>query len=211
MDKQNLVKKILLSNLLQSISKRLINTNDPLNEYISGDDFKQLIDYFHYLGGSSNSEPSLPSCILEGISSVVFDQIKLYGASISNTSNPQLAGLNSLRDFVKEQHPTVAMILSNLAPNYKICYSGGGSPFLENGSISHSGIEIIRELFKGEPRYIDGQYLHYELVEISQILPLNLLPNDPLCKPEISDDEKQLSTALRAIDKLYYDVNDYLK
>lgn len=210
-NQQNLVKRLLLSNLLQTISKRLVNTNMPGDRYMSGEDFKKLIDYFHYLGGSSNLEPSLPTYIAENMSTYVFDQIKSYGSSISNSSNPELAGLTSLRDFVKEQYPIVATILANLAPDYKICLSGGGNCFFEDGWISDAGIEIIRQLFQGDPHEFDGSYSFVDLHEISQILPLNLLPNDELCDSEISDDEKQLSTAIRAINKLYYDISDYIK
>ena len=66
-------------------------------------------------------------------------------------------------------------------------------------------------MFQGDSLDSDGTYEFMDLLEISQVLPLNLLPNDQLCSSEISDDTKQLSTAIRAINKLYYDISDYLK
>ena len=41
---------------------------------------------------------------------------------------------------------------------------------------------------------------------MTQILPLNLLPNDKNCKGSFSDEEKQLSTAFKAIELLYYEI-----
>ena len=76
----------------------------------------------------------------------------------------------------------------------------------EDGSLEEDGILVFSALFRGIPENINGYYSYFEMKNITQILPLNVLPNDPCCDQSLPDDKKQCSMALRAISDLYYSV-----
>lgn len=202
---RNLMKRTLVSNLLRMISRRI--ADGPSLSDLSSVEFLQLLNYFHYLGKSSNDYPSLPTDFTDGYANDILDKIKTYGSSISSSTDPFLSGINSLRDFISEQFPNVSKVLAHLAPENAIYYTHGENCTKSDGSLSPTGQLIISILFRGNYENRNGRYCDPNLRNVTQILPLNILPNDPNCESDLSDDMKQLSTALRAISDMYYNID----
>lgn len=204
--RQNLVRRNLLRNLLGMISARTcISTPMADIEYVPINYFNQLVNYIHYIGGASVSNPDFPRFF--GAESVVFDQLGNYGASISDSPDPLLAGLNDLRNFASEQFPVASQVLGSMASEGISSQNGTnciiGSPGDE--SLSQYGSEVISELLRGDPTSEKGYYCYMYLDKVSQILPADLLPDDPNhANLGLTSDQRQLDTALRAINDMYY-------
>lgn len=200
---QDLVKRMLLSNLLRKLSQILSFHVGSIPQK----DLLQFINYFHFLGGTSDEPPSLGNMYTNGSTTEIFDQIAALGSTISSSNDNYTTGLKILRDFVSEKFPLISKILANVKSDI---YTDRGLCVIskDDGSLCEEGKSIFAVLFQGDPdnNPDNGQYSYPELVNVSQILPKDIFPNDEKCNDSVSDDEKQLSTVLRAINDFYFNI-----
>lgn len=203
-DYQKLVKRVLLSNLLRTIS--LCTKPDGLSMFpdmikIPIDQYHQIIDFLHYLGGTNHNFPKMPKVFSNLLQSNTYKQIKILGSIVPSEKDPFQNGIDILREFSAANFPLVTKILGNIHTN----------TFYRDAQILPEGLtnmvaEVLSELFRGDAKNVKGILFDEYLEDVTQILPLYLLPNDNDCEGSPSDENRQMSTALKAINSLYYDI-----
>lgn len=207
-------KRAVLHNLLRSMSDVFL-TGEDLE--VENKEFREAMNFCHWLGDRSVSNLGNTAWANDqNCKGGLLPQIERLGSERANGDGNNLqAGLGILKDFSIEQFPTVSKSLECIAHKneYRVFDEDGKLQFDQSlsGLIPY-GAELIRLFFSGRPHIEGDRYSAMSTATLdhaSQLFPKNTFPEDPALEGQnLTDDQKQLSYALKAISDLYDNVDD---
>ena len=209
--------RAVLNSLLKSISRRFSLGEGVYS--INQDRFEEAINFCHWLGSKSVQNLDYTTWVKEGnCNGALLQQIERLGSEYAGSNENKLqTGLVILKDFSIKYFSTVSTSLENIAHRGYDVFDENGHSYIEVNDeykdLKKKGARLIELFFFGNPNKQNNRYYYKSTATLdhaSQLFPKDTFKEDPALtdNENLIPDQKQLSYALKAIDDLYYNVDD---